>query len=132
MAQRRDFQTVSETADLDTLQNAIVNFAHERGWEQFHDAKNLCMALASEVGELNAVLRWVRNDKVDEIVTDPRIQTALRQEIGDVAILLMLLCARTGICFDEAVLEKLQLNARKYPVHDSRGSPDAPNGQADE
>lgn len=119
---------MSETADLDILQNAVVNFAHERDWEQFHDAKNLCMALASEVGELNTVLRWVRNDKVDEAVTDLRTRTALREEIGDVAILLILLCARTEIRLDEAVLEKLVINARKYPVHDSRGSPDPRTG----
>jgi len=119
---------MSESADLDTLQNAVVNFAHERDWEQFHDAKNLCMALASEVGELNAVLRWIHNDNVDETVTVPRIQSALRQEIGDVAILLILLCARMGIRIDEAVMEKLEVNASKYPVHDSRGSPDPRTG----
>lgn len=117
---------MSGEVNLDALQDAVVNFAHEREWEQFHDAKNLCMALASEVGELNAVLRWVRSDEVDAVVTDPRTQSALRQEIGDVAILLLLLCRRTGIRLDEAVLEKLDLNARKYPVGDSRGLPDMP------
>lgn len=115
------------SVELAILQDAVVKFAHERDWEQFHDPKNLCMALASEVGELNAVLRWVRNDEVDAIVFDARTQSALRQEIGDVAILLLLLCARTKIPLDEAVLEKLNLNARKYPVDVCRGSPDAPN-----
>ena len=118
---------MSDNVDLATLQNAVVNFAHERDWEQFHDPKNLCMALASEVGELNAVLRWVRNDAVDAMVVDARTQSALRQEIGDVAILLLLLCARTKIPLDEAVLEKLHLNARKYPADACRGSPDVPN-----
>lgn len=118
---------MSDNVDLATLQNAVVHFAHERDWEQFHDPKNLCMALASEVGELNAVLRWVRNDAVDAMVVDARTQSALRQEIGDVAILLLLLCARTKIPLDEAVLEKLDLNARKYPVDACRGSPNAPN-----
>lgn len=117
---------MSKTADLDTLQAAVVNFAHERDWEQFHDAKNLCMALASEVGELNAVLRWVRNDKIDEIITDPRIASALRQEIGDVAILLILLCSRMEIPIGEAVMEKLELNASKYPVDVCRGTAETP------
>jgi len=112
--------------NLDALQDAVVNFAHEREWEQFHDAKNLCMALASEVGELNAVLRWVRNDEADAVLAEPRMQSALRQEIGDVTILLLLLCARTGVRLEEAVLGKLELNARKYPTNRSRGLPDAP------
>jgi NTP pyrophosphatase (non-canonical NTP hydrolase) len=116
---------MSDGTDLDALQNAVTNFAHEREWEQFHDAKNLCMALASEVGELNAVLRWLRNDEVDAAVAEQRTQSALREEIGDVAILLILLCARAGVRLGEAVLEKLELNARKYPVGESRGLPEA-------
>lgn len=112
--------------NLDALQDAVVSFAHEREWEQFHDAKNLCMALASEVGELNAMLRWVRNDEVDAVIAEQKTQLALRQEIGDVAILLMLLCARTEVRLDEAVFEKLELNARKYPVGEARGLAEAP------
>lgn len=114
--------------DLDALQDAVINFAHEREWEQFHDAKNLCMALASEVGELNAVLRWVRNDEVDAAIAEQRTQGALREEIGDVAILLILLCARAGVRLDEAVLEKLELNAHRYPTATAIGNPDRKKG----
>jgi NTP pyrophosphatase (non-canonical NTP hydrolase) len=128
MAQRRHLQAMSDGMDLDALQDAVINFAHEREWEQFHDAKNLCMALASEVGELNAVLRWVRSDKVDAALAEQRTQNALREEIGDVAILLILLCARTGVHLDEAVLEKLELNRHKYPAGEARGLAEAPGG----
>ncbi|HXF23344.1 MAG TPA: nucleotide pyrophosphohydrolase [Gemmatimonadaceae bacterium] len=117
---------MSGEMNLDALQDAVVNFAHEREWEQFHDAKNLCMALASEVGELNAVLRWVRNDEVDAVLTDERVQKELRQEIGDVGILLILLCARTGISLKDTVLEKLEMNKHKYPVSESRGLSNPP------
>jgi dCTP diphosphatase len=117
---------MSGEMNLDALQDAVVNFAHEREWEQFHDAKNLCMALASEVGELNAVLRWVRNDEVDAALADPRRKSALRQEIGDVAILLILLCARMGTRLDAAVIEKLELNTHKYPADKARGLPEDP------
>jgi dCTP diphosphatase len=121
---------MSDEMRLDTLQDIVVSFAHEREWEQFHDAKNLCMALASEVGELNAVLRWVRSEAVDAAVAAQRTQSALREEIGDVAILLILLCARIGVRLDTAVLEKLELNAQKYPPDRSRGLPDAPEDSA--
>lgn len=113
---------------LDEMQASVVAFAHERDWEQFHDAKNLCMALASEVGELNALLRWVRNDQVDVAVADPRKLDAMRLEIGDIAILLLLLCERTGVRLDDAVFEKLNANSEKYPMHESRGFPERPGG----
>jgi len=112
--------------DLHALQDAVLAFDRERGWEQFHDPKNLCMALASEVGELNAVLRWVRNEDIDSALADRSNRDAIRQEIADVGILLLLLCARTGVRIDQAVLEKLEQNALKYPIHESRGVAEPP------
>ncbi|MEO8945360.1 MAG: nucleotide pyrophosphohydrolase [Gemmatimonadaceae bacterium] len=120
---------MSSNKTLDELQAAVVEFAHERDWEQFHDAKNLSMALASEVGELNAVLRWVRNDDVDAVMADRATLEDLRLEIGDVAILLLLLCARVGVNLDRAVSEKLEVNSRKYSVSVSRGSAERPGSR---
>jgi len=117
--------------DLQVLQRAVVEFAHERDWERFHDLKNLSMALASEVGELNAVFRWVRNDDIDQAMTHQSTRDAVRHEIGDVAILLLLLCARSGIALDQAVTEKLGINAVKYPAHTSRGLPEPPSPQSE-
>jgi dCTP diphosphatase len=112
--------------NVHALQEAVTAFAREREWEQFHDVKNLSMALASEVGELNAVLRWVRSEHVDAALAEQPTRDALRTEIGDVGILLLLLCARAGIRLDEAVLEKLESNALKYPARESRGRSEPP------
>lgn len=112
--------------DLQTLQDGVTAFASEREWEAFHDVKNLSMALASEVGELNAILRWVRSEHVDHALSEQATRSALRAEIGDVGIVLLLLCARSGIGLEEAVLEKLRTNALKYPVAQSRGRAEAP------
>ncbi len=113
--------------ELAELQSTVVAFADAREWAQFHDAKNLAMALASEVGELNAVLRWVPNSLVDVHLSDVTNGDALRAEIADVAILLLLLCARTGVDLGEAVRSKLERNATKYPVEQTRGKPEAPS-----
>ena len=53
--------------ETDELQAAVAAFAQERDWEQFHDPKNLAMALASEVGELCALLRWTSNYDSDRL-----------------------------------------------------------------
>lgn len=102
--------------EIAALQDAAVVFARERKWERFHDPKNLAMALASEVGELNSILRWVASSESDDVVARPDIRTRVEQEIGDVAIVLLLLCARTRIEFASAVTAKLALNARNYPL----------------
>lgn len=129
MAQRCGIQAMSEMSDkmdIQTLQNTVVEFARARDWEQFHDVKNLSMALASEVGELNAILRWVRNDGIETAMTQSSTREAMKLEIGDVAILLLLLCDRTETDLGQAVIEKLQRNALKYPILQSRGMPDPP------
>lgn len=50
---------------LEALLLELRAFVREREWEQFHDPKNLAMALASEAGELAAELRWVPNTDAD-------------------------------------------------------------------
>ena len=39
-------------SDIAQLQSATLAFAAERDWQQFHDPKNLAMAVAVEAGEL--------------------------------------------------------------------------------
>lgn len=112
----------------DELQKAVAAFATERDWGQFHDPKNLAMALASEVGELCAVLRWVGNNESDELSRQEPQREALLKEIGDVAVLLLLLCDRVGARFDEVVLGKLASNALTYPIILSKGKAERPPG----
>lgn len=44
------------------MMDEVSRFADERDWDRFHTAKNLALALASEVGELAGELRWVEDD----------------------------------------------------------------------
>lgn len=118
---------MSDRLELKELEDAVKMFAAEREWGQFHDPKNLAMALASETGELCAVLRWVGNDESDRAVRTEPLRSALMAEIGDVAVLLLLLCQRTGTQLDEVVLNKLAANGLKYPIDRSIGRAEKPN-----
>jgi dCTP diphosphatase len=117
---------MTDRFEIETLSAAVVSFAADRDWEQFHDPKNLAMALASESGEICAALRWVRNDESDQAVQSEPLRSALLAEIGDVAVLLLLLCQRVGTHLDEVVLNKLAANNLKYPVEISKGQPEVP------
>lgn len=106
---------------LDQLLEQAREFVHERDWEQYHDPKNLAMAVASEAGELLAEYRWVASDQADAWSRDPEHRRRVSHEIADVAIALLLLCERIGLDPIEAMHEKLAHNRRKYPVASSRG-----------
>jgi NTP pyrophosphatase (non-canonical NTP hydrolase) len=101
-----------------TLQ-AILKFREERDWKQFHAPKNLAMSIAIEAGELMEVFQWADSVTADSISKDDRDRA--HEEIADVAIYLELLAHDMGIDLDRAVMDKIEKNARKYPVEHFRG-----------
>ena len=44
---------------LDTLRDRLRTFIAERDWDQFHNPKNLAMALVAEAGELVEHFQWL-------------------------------------------------------------------------
>lgn len=101
-------------------------FVAERDWAQFHDPKNLAMALTSEAGELAALLRWVSSKDSDDWAGVLPNHERLAAEAADVGISLLLLCDRAGIDLLEAIRQKLEQNRRNYPVELVRGRPERP------
>lgn len=100
----------------------IRAFVAARDWEQYHDPKNLAMAVVSEAGELAAELRWVANHDADAWCRDADNLTRVRDEIADVAITLTMLADRVGVNLEEAMRDKLVKNAAKYPVERWKGN----------
>jgi NTP pyrophosphatase (non-canonical NTP hydrolase) len=103
------------TTPVATHKDAIRRFAEERGWEPYHSPKNLVMALASEVGELCEVFRWLTPEESRAAADDPATREAIADELADVANIVFLLSAHTGIDLSEAIRAKLVKNAVKYP-----------------
>ena len=111
---------------LDGLRDRLHRFCKARDWSEFHDPKNLAMAIASEAGELLATLRWIRSDASDAFVSDPANRLDVEREVADVAIALLLFCDRAGIDLLKAIDRKIELNEANYPVEYSRGRPERP------
>jgi NTP pyrophosphatase (non-canonical NTP hydrolase) len=107
--------------DLSDLQLRIRRFAEERDWLQFHDPKNLSMAIAVEAGELMDHFRWVANDRSRQVLDDPRSRAGIEEEAADVLILLAEFADVCGIDLLAAAGRKLEANALRYPVELSRG-----------
>jgi NTP pyrophosphatase (non-canonical NTP hydrolase) len=102
-----------------TLQ-AILKFREERGWAQFHAPKNLAMSVAIEAAELMEVFQWAEAVPAGSISKDDRDRAL--DEIADVAIYLALLAHDMEIDLDSAIMEKVEKNARKYPVANFYGA----------
>jgi NTP pyrophosphatase (non-canonical NTP hydrolase) len=106
---------------MQTILDEIRAFVSERDWEQYHDPKNLAMAVASEAGELLAELRWVASEEADAWCAVPDNRARVADEVADVAITLLMLADRLGLDLEEAMRRKLEKNHLKYPREEWRG-----------
>ncbi|QEI08575.1 nucleotide pyrophosphohydrolase [Pigmentiphaga aceris] len=107
-------------SDFQTIQQALRRFTDERDWAQFHSPKNLAMALAGETGELVANFQWLT--EAQSAAPDAATKQAIREEIADVQMYLLLLADKLDIDVAQAVAEKMEMNARKYPAPEFSGS----------
>ena len=106
---------------LEAILKELRDFVAEREWEQFHDPKNLAMAISSEAGELLSEYRWVNNAEADDYSRQPEPRKRIAAEVADVGIALMLFCDRTGLDLIESIQNKMARNRENYPVEQSRG-----------
>lgn len=109
---------------IETLTVALRDFVRERDWEQYHDLKNLSMALSSEAGELLAEFRWVRPDET--VTLNDRELERIRAEVGDVLLTLLMFADKAGIDMVEAGRAKLEANRISYPVDKAKGKAERP------
>ena len=107
------------TIGLDYLRRRLAEFAAQRDWDQFHNPKNLAIAVAGEAGELVDHFRWLTPEQAADLPRDAREEVAL--ECADVLLFLIRLCDKLEIDLADAARRKLILNAKKYPVGKSRG-----------
>jgi dCTP diphosphatase len=109
-----------EIATLDQLRQRIREFAFARQWENYHTPKNLAMALIVEAAELVERFQWLSPEESAQL--DPERHEQVRQEIADVLIYLTRLADLLDINLLEAAADKLEINARKYPLGQARGN----------
>ncbi len=108
--------------DIEALQRRLQAFADERDWDQFHNPKNLAMALAVEASELLEEFQWLTLDEAATLEEDPDRLGRVRDEIADVAVYLLRLCGKLGVDLEQAIDAKIIKNALKYPADQVRGS----------
>jgi NTP pyrophosphatase (non-canonical NTP hydrolase) len=109
------------TTTLATLKDAMRRFVTERDWDQFHSPKNLAMGLSVEASELMEHFLWIDNEVSRQVVQKRAELEEIADEMADVACYLLALANTLGVDLSEAILGKLEKNARKYPTEQYKG-----------
>jgi NTP pyrophosphatase (non-canonical NTP hydrolase) len=103
--------------DIQVLIDELVKFRDDRNWSQFHNTKDLALAISIEASELNELFLWKTTEESEHI---DRIK--LKEELADVLAFTLLLAGKHGFDVKEIVLEKIKKNGEKYPVEKSKGT----------
>lgn len=101
-------------ADLTDVIKQLQAFRDERDWKQFHNSKDLALAISIESGELLELFLWKENEDVSK--------EKLKDELADILSYCLLLAEKHELSIPDIILEKIQKNELKYPVDKSKGN----------
>lgn len=104
---------------MEELIQLLKNFRDDRDWSQFHNSKNLALALSIEAAELNELFLW-KSEEESENVNKER----LAEELADVMAYALLLAEKNNLDVETIVREKIEKNSLKYPVDKAKGKSD--------
>ena len=107
--------------NIKNIQKQLSDFADERDWNQFHNPKNLAMALSVEASELVEIFQWLTPEQAEEIMSTNESEH-VKEEIADVMIYLIRLADKLNVDLEDAVADKIIKNGEKYPIDTSKGS----------
>ena len=101
-------------SDLEDLRQSIVKFTQDRDCDQFHNGKDLALALSIEASELNEAFLW--KDAKDVNVEK------VKEELADIFNYAILIADKYNLDIKQIVMDKLRRNAEKYPIDKAYGS----------
>ena len=100
--------------DIAQLVSSIRAFRDARDWSQFHNSKDLALALSVEASELLELYLWKGNEDADP--------DRLKEELADIMMYALLLVDKHGLDLFEIIESKIKKNNEKYPVEKAKGN----------
>lgn len=100
--------------ETEEIIQALLKFRNERDWEQFHNPKDLALAISIESAELLELFLWKKAE-------DAHIEK-VKEELADIFSFAFLLAEKYGLDVKDIVLEKIKRNGEKYPIDKAKGS----------
>jgi NTP pyrophosphatase (non-canonical NTP hydrolase) len=97
----------------------LEKFRDDRDWQQFHDSKNLALAISIEASELNELFLWKEKPESENVNIEK-----LKEEIADILSFTFLLANKHKLDPFQIVAEKIKKNNEKYPVEKAKGKAD--------
>lgn len=93
---------------------ALREFRDERNWAQFHNPKDLAIALSIEANELLEEFLWKSAEEAE--------LSRIKDELADVFSYAFLIADKYGLDVQQIINDKIEKNRLKYPVEKAKDS----------
>jgi NTP pyrophosphatase (non-canonical NTP hydrolase) len=107
---------------IEALQQVIQKFCQERDWDQFHLPKDLAIGISTEANELLDLFRFKSDAEILSKLEAVDYKTKVEHELADVFFFVLRFAQMNQINLEQALKNKLEQNAAKYPVDLAKGS----------
>lgn len=100
--------------ESEEITEALLKFRDERDWEQFHNPKDLALAINVEAAELLELFLWKNADEADK--------EKIKEELADIFSYAFLIAKKYNFDIKEIILDKIKKNKEKYPIDKAKGT----------
>jgi NTP pyrophosphatase (non-canonical NTP hydrolase) len=101
---------------ISELKEQVKEFNSARKWEQYHTPKEVAVSISIEAAELLELFQWKALSRSD-IKRDQERLIGIQEEVADIMIYIFSLAITLDIDLSSAIINKLDKNARKYPIN---------------
>ena len=100
-------------SDIKNITQKLIDFRNDRDWKQFHNPKDLALALSIEASELNELFLWKKHEDADI--------EKIKEELADVFAYALMMADGYGFDVSQIIEEKMIKNGIKYPIEKAKG-----------
>ena len=100
--------------ETEEIIDELIKFRNERDWQQFHNDKDLALAINIEAGELLELFLWKNAEDANK--------EKVKEELADIFSFAFLLADKYGFDVRQIILDKIKVNSEKYPVNKAKGT----------
>lgn len=101
-------------SEINEIIQALLKFRNERDWEQFHNPKDLALAISVESAEMLELFLWKNPEEADK--------EKVKEELADILSFTFLLADKYGFDIKQIILDKIKANGQKYPIDKAKGN----------
>ncbi|TBX49379.1 nucleotide pyrophosphohydrolase [Lactiplantibacillus paraplantarum] len=92
------------------IEQALIEFRKKKGWQKYHNLKDLAVSLNIEAGEVLEIFQWH--------ATEQQLDTAenqhLQEELADTLIYIFYMCEKLQVDPLEIVAQKMKVNQSRH------------------